>query len=107
MTSLSNTCRWFPAEIQKHDNNSHVYINLEFLRVITEYLVSIFNNGCYRIIYYSFLNISRQISILNKNILTDKLTNLDEVLLKSFRITLCVITFRMLDTSCVRLVAKL
>ena len=58
--------------------------------------------GCYRIIYYSFLDISRQISILNSNILTDKLTNFDEVLLKAYRITLCVIRFRMLDASCVR-----
>ena len=49
--------------------NSPIYIGaLELLRVITEYLVSLFvffNYGCYEIIYYSFLVISRQISILN------------------------------------------
>ena len=33
---------------------------------------------------------------------TDKLTNFDEVLLKAYRITLCVIRFMMLDASCVR-----
>ena len=65
MTSLLNTCRWFPAGIHKLDNNRRVYINaIEFL-MIMEYLVSFFNDGCYRIIYYSFLDISRQISILN------------------------------------------
>ena len=57
--------RWFPAGIHKLDNNRRVYINaFELLHVITEYLVSFFNEGCYRIIFYSFLNISRQISIL-------------------------------------------
>ena len=60
MTSLLNTCRWFPASIHNLDNNRCVYINaFELLRVITEYLVSFFNDGCYRIIYYSFLDISR------------------------------------------------
>ena len=55
MTSLLNTCRWFPAGIHKLDNNRRVYINaFELLHVITEYLVSFFNDGCYRIIYYSF-----------------------------------------------------
>ena len=34
--------------------------------------------------------------------MTDKLTTFDEVLLKAFRITICVIMFRMLDVSCVR-----
>ena len=103
MTSLLNTCRWFPAGIHKLDNNRRIYINaFELLHVITEYLVSFFNDGCYRIVYYSFLDISRQISILNWNILTDKLTNFDEVLLKAYRITLCVIRFRMLDASFVR-----
>ena len=66
MTSLLNKCRWFPAGIHKLDNNRRVYINaFELLHVITEYLVSFFNDGCYRITYYSFLDISRQISILN------------------------------------------
>ena len=66
MTSLLNTCRWFPAGIHKFDNNGRVYINVfELLHVITENLVCFFNDGCYRIIYYSFLDISRQISILN------------------------------------------
>ena len=73
MTSLPNTCRWFPAGIHKLDYTSPIYIDtFELLRVITEYLVSVFNNGCYKIIYYSFLVISKQISVLNKNILTDK-----------------------------------
>ena len=64
MTSLLNTCRWFPAGIL--DDNRHVYMNaFELLHVITEYLVSFFNDGWYRIIYYSFLDISRQISTLN------------------------------------------
>ena len=41
MTSLLNTCRWFPAGIHKLDNNRRVYINaFELLLVITEYLVS-------------------------------------------------------------------
>ena len=41
MTSLLNTCRWFPAGIHKLDNNRRVYINaFELLHVITEYLVS-------------------------------------------------------------------
>ena len=53
-------CRWFPAGIHKLDTNSRVYINaFELLLIITEYLVSFFNDGCYRIIYYSFLDISR------------------------------------------------
>ena len=66
MTSLLNTCRWFPAGIHKLDNNRHIYINaFELLDVITDYLVSFFNDGSYRIIYYSFLDISRQISNLN------------------------------------------
>ena len=40
MTSLLNTCRWFPAGIHKLDNNRPVYINaFELLRVIKEYLV--------------------------------------------------------------------
>ena len=40
MTSLLNTCRWFPAGIHKLDNNRRVYINVfELLHVITEYLV--------------------------------------------------------------------
>ena len=60
------TCRWFPAGIHKLDNNRRVYINaFELLHVITEYLVSFFNDGCYRIIYYSFIDIYRQVSILN------------------------------------------
>ena len=43
MTSLLNTCRWFPAGIHKLDNNRRVYINaFELLHVITEYLVSFF-----------------------------------------------------------------
>ena len=59
-------CRWFPAGMHKHDNNSCVFIYaLELLHVITEYLVMFFNNGCYIIVDYSFLVISRQISILN------------------------------------------
>ena len=59
-------CRSFPAGIHKHDNNSSVYIYLlELLRVITEYLVKFFNNGCYKIINYFFLVISRQISVFN------------------------------------------
>ena len=103
MTSLLNRCRWFPAGIHKLDNNRRVYINaFELFHVITEYLVSFFNDGWYRIIYYSFFDISRQISILKQNILTDKFTNFDEVLLKAYRITLCIIRFRMLDASCVR-----
>ena len=41
MTSLLNTCRWFPAGMHKLDNNRHVYINaFQLLHVITEYLVS-------------------------------------------------------------------
>ena len=41
MTSLLNTCRWFPAGIHKLDNNRRVFINaFELLHVITEYLVS-------------------------------------------------------------------
>ena len=41
MTSLLNTCHWFPAGIHKLDNNRRVYINaFELLHVITEYLVS-------------------------------------------------------------------
>ena len=41
MTSLLNTCLWFPAGIHKLDNNKRVYINaFELLHVITEYLVS-------------------------------------------------------------------
>ena len=92
-----------PGRDTQLDNNRRVYINVfELLHVITEYLVSFFNDGCDRIIYYSFLDISRQISILNLNVLTDKLTNFDEVLLKAHRITLCVFRFRMLDASCVR-----
>ena len=44
MTSLLNTCRWFPAGIHKLDNNRRVYINaFELLHVITEYLVSFFS----------------------------------------------------------------
>ena len=40
MTSLLNTCCWFPAGIHKLDNNRCVYINaFELLHVITEYLV--------------------------------------------------------------------
>ena len=40
MTSLLNTCRWFPAGTHKLDNNRRVYINaFELLHVITEYLV--------------------------------------------------------------------
>ena len=40
MTSLLNTCRWFPAGIHKLDNNRRVYINaFELMHVITEYLV--------------------------------------------------------------------
>ena len=40
MTSLLNTCRWFPAGIHKFDNNRRVYINaFELLHVITEYMV--------------------------------------------------------------------
>ena len=63
MTSLLNTSRWFPAGIHKIDNNRRVYINaFELLHAITEYLVSFlvsfFNDTCYRIIYYSFLIIS-------------------------------------------------
>ena len=46
-----------------------------------------FNNGCYTIIHHSFLVISRQISILKWNILTNIKMNFDEVLLKPFRIT--------------------
>ena len=66
MTSLPNTYHWFQAGMHKLDNNSRVYVNaFELLHVITEYLVSFFNNACYRIIYYSFLDISRQILILN------------------------------------------
>ena len=66
MTSLLTRCRWFPAGIHKLDNNRRVYINaFELLHVIAEYFVSFFNDGCYRIIYFSFLDISRQISILN------------------------------------------
>ena len=43
MTSLLNTCRWFPAGIHKLDNNRRVYINaFELLHVIAEYLVSFF-----------------------------------------------------------------
>ena len=39
MTSLLNTCRWFPAGIHKLDNNRRVYINaFELLHVITEYI---------------------------------------------------------------------
>ena len=38
MTSLLNTCRWFPAGIHKLDNNRRVYINaFELLHVIMEY----------------------------------------------------------------------
>ena len=56
----------FPAGIHKHNNDSSVYIYaLELLRVITEYLVKFFNNGYYVSINYSFLVISRQISVLN------------------------------------------
>ena len=45
MTSLLNTCIWFPARIHKLDNNRRVYINaFELLHVITEYLVSFFND---------------------------------------------------------------
>ena len=41
MTSLLNTCRWFPTGIHKLDNNRRVYINaFELLHLITEYLVS-------------------------------------------------------------------
>ena len=41
MTSLLNTCRWFPAGIHKLDNNRRVYINaFELLHVITELLVN-------------------------------------------------------------------
>ena len=41
MTSLLNTCRWFPAGIHKIDNNRRGYINaFKLLHVITEYLVS-------------------------------------------------------------------
>ena len=41
MTSLLNTCRWFPAGIHKLDNNRRVYINaFELLHVLTEYSVS-------------------------------------------------------------------
>ena len=44
MTSLLNTCRWFPAGIHKLDNNRRVYINaFELLHVITEYSVSFFS----------------------------------------------------------------
>ena len=44
MTSLLNTCCWFPAGIHKLDNNRHVHINaFELLHVITEYLVSFFS----------------------------------------------------------------
>ena len=44
MTSLLNTCRWFPTGLHKLDNNRRVYINaFELLRVITEYLVSFFS----------------------------------------------------------------
>ena len=40
MTSLLNTCPWFPAGIHKLDNNSGVYINaFELLHVRTEYLL--------------------------------------------------------------------
>ena len=44
MTSLPNTCRWFPAGIHKLDNNSLVYINaFEVLHVITKYFESFFS----------------------------------------------------------------
>ena len=44
MTSLLNTCRWFPAGIHKLDKNRRVNINaFELLYVITEYLVSFFS----------------------------------------------------------------
>ena len=47
MTSLLNTCRWFPAGIHKLDNNRRVYINafelLHVITMITEYLVFFFS----------------------------------------------------------------
>ena len=44
MTSLPNTCRWFPAGIHKLDYNNRIYIDaFEPLRVIKEYLVSFFS----------------------------------------------------------------
>ena len=81
MTSLSNTCRWFPAGIHKLDNNSHVNINaFELLHVITEYLVCFFNDGCYRELFIILFSI-----FLDKfQFSTDKLTNFDEVLLKAY-----------------------
>ena len=98
MTSLLNTCRWFPAGIHKLDNNRRVHINaFELLHVITEYLVSFSMTVAIELFIILF-----SIFLLNWNILTDKLTNFDEVLLKAYRITLCVIRFRMLNASCVR-----
>ena len=102
MTSLLNTCRWFPAGIHKLDSNRRVYINaFELLHVITDIwlvfsmtvAIELFN-----ILFSIFLD-KFQFSAI---IITDKLTNFDEVLLKAYRITLCVIMFRMLDASCVR-----
>ena len=65
--------------------------------------VKFVNNCCYKIIYHSFLVISRQISILKLTILTDIKMNFDEVSLKPFRINVfCVIRLRMLiDVRCV------
>ena len=46
MTSLLNTCRWFPTGMHKLDNKRRVYIHVnafELLHVITEYLVIFFS----------------------------------------------------------------
>ena len=76
---------------------------LALLHEITDHLLSFFNNSCYKIIYHSYLVISRQISILKWNILTNMKMNFDEVLLKPLRITVfCVIRLRKFDASCVR-----
>ena len=41
MTSLLDTCRWFPAGIHELDNNRSLYINaFELLHVITRGVVS-------------------------------------------------------------------
>ena len=68
MTSLFNTC----AGSRPGYTNSIIIgvflinaFELLHVHVITEFLVSFFNDGCYRIIYHSILDISRQISILN------------------------------------------
>ena len=104
MTSLPFTCRWFPVRVHKFNDNNRVHIAVSSAFTLNNVLfVKIFNNGCYNIIYHSFLVISRQISILKWNILTNIKMNFDEVLLKPFRITVfCVIRHRKLDGSCVR-----